>query len=48
MATKRILWEEKSRDVFNKAINRMVKMKFLRLNVNDDYNVGRGGANVAD
>ena len=26
----------------------MIKMKFLRLNVNDDYNYGMGGADIAD
>ena len=26
----------------------MTKMKFLRLNVNDDYNYGMGGADIAD
>ena len=26
----------------------MAKMKFLRLNVNDDYNYGMGGADIAD
>ena len=48
MATEIIFWEEKSRDVFDKAKNQMVKMKFLRLNVNDDYNFGMGGADIAD
>lgn len=48
MATERIFWEEKSRDVFDKATNQMTKMKFLRLNVNDDYNFGMGGADIAD
>ena len=48
MATERIFWEEKSRDVFDKATNRMVKMKFLRLNVKKDYNYGMGGADISD
>ena len=48
MATKRIFCEEKSRDVFDKVINRMVTMEFLLLNVNDDYNFGMGGADTAD
>ena len=48
MATERIFWEEKSRDVFDKATNQMAKTKYLRLNVNDDYNYGMGGADIAD
>ena len=48
MATERIFWEEKSREVSDKATNQIVKIKFLRLNVNDDCNFGMGGADVAD
>ena len=48
MATEKILWEKKSRDTFDKATNRTVTMKFLRLNVNNDYNYVMGGANIAD
>ena len=48
MATERIFWEEKKRQVFDKSRNQMTTMKFLRLNVNDEYNFGMGGADVAD
>lgn len=48
MTTKRIFLEEKSRDVFDKERNQIVKMKFLHLNVNDAYNFGMGGANIAN
>ena len=34
--------------VFDKSMKQMVMMKFLRLNVNDDYNYGMGGADIID
>ena len=43
-----IKWEDKSRPVYNRSIGQMSKMKLLRLNVNDDYNYGMGGAEIAD
>ena len=48
MKTKEIYWEDKTRDVFDKENGCMAKMKSLRLNVNDDYNYGMGGADIAD
>ena len=47
MATERIFWEEKGREVFDKATNQMAKMKFLRLNITNEYKYGIGGANIA-
>ena len=48
MAAKKICWEEKSREVYDKVMRKMKVIKFLRLNVNDDYNYGMGGADIAD
>ena len=48
MAVEKIFWEEKSKEVYDKEMKRMKQIKFLRLNVNDDYNYGMGGADIAD
>ena len=48
MACKEIKWIEKTRLVFDKALDKMVPLKFLRLNVNDDYNNGMGSVDIAD
>ena len=43
-----IKWEDKSRLVYNRYIGQMSTMTFLRLNTNDGYNYGMGGADIAD
>jgi len=43
-----IKWIEKKRKVFDKSTKRMKQMTFLRLNINDDYNYGMGGVDIAD
>ena len=48
MKAQSIKWEEKSRQVYDRSKGEMTTMKFLRLNVNDDYNYGMGGADIAD
>ena len=48
MAAEKICWETKTREVFNRETGKMGEMKFHRLNVNDDYNYGMGGADIAD
>lgn len=41
-------WIVKERKVFDKQSLQMVPLQFLRLNVNDEYNVGMGDVDVAD
>ena len=48
MKAESIKWEEKSRSVYDRSKGEMAVMKFLRLNINDDYNYGMGGADIAD
>ena len=48
MVVDNIKWTEKKREVYDQSIGRMTTMKLLRLNVNDDYNYGMGGADIAD
>ena len=48
MAVDNIRLTEKKREVYDRYIGRMTKMKFLRLNVNNDYRYGMGGADIAD
>ena len=36
MATQRIFWEEKKRQVFDKSRNEITTIEFLRLNLNDE------------
>ena len=43
-----IKWEDKSRPVYDRYIGHMSTMKFLRININDDYNYGMGGDEIAD
>ena len=43
-----IKWEYKSIPVYDISIGQMSTMKFLRLNVNNYYNYGMGGADIAD
>ena len=48
MACTEVKWISKSRQVYDKIKRRMVTAKFLRLNVNNDYNYGMGYVDVAD
>ena len=48
MAAKRIYWEEKIREVWDKNSGTKQKIKFHRLNVNNDYNYRMGGTDIAD
>ena len=48
MSAENIKWVEKKREVYDRSIGRMTTMKFLRLNVNDEYNYGMGGVDIAD
>ena len=48
MTSDSIKWEEKSISVYSISIGQMSTMKLLRLNVNDDYNYGMGGSDIAD
>ena len=34
--------------MYDRSIGQISKMKFLRINVNNDYNYGMGGADIAD
>jgi Transposase IS4 len=43
-----IKWVEKTRLVYDSEQSKMVAMKFLRLNLNDDYNNDMGHVDVAD
>ena len=48
MKSESIKWEEKSRPVYDRSMGQMSTTKFLRLNVNGDYNYGMVGADIAD
>jgi Transposase IS4 len=48
MVCESIKWVEKTRPVYDAKERRMVGVKFLRLNVNDDYNQDMGHVDVAD
>ena len=48
MAAENIYWEENKREVFDRSTGKMKSMKFYRLNVNNDYNFGMGGVDIAD
>ena len=48
MAVKNIKWIEAKREVYDQSIGLMTTMKFLRINVNDYYNYGIGGADIGD
>ena len=43
-----IEWVLKAKDVWNEAKQRMEKLEFLRLNVNDDYNKDMNAVDIAD
>ena len=48
MAVDNIKWTENKIAVYDRSIGRMTTIKFLRLNVNNDYNYVMGGADIAD
>ena len=48
MTCDEVKWIRKTRKVFDKAKKKMVKGDFLRLNINDEYNNGMGGVDIAD
>ena len=48
MAAEKIYWHENKREVYDRTTGRMKEITFLRLNVNNDYNYGMGGADIAD
>ena len=48
MEVDHIKWTENKIEVYDRSIGPMTTMKFLRINVNDDYNYGMGGADIAD
>ena len=48
MEVDNIKWTENKIEVYDRSIGPMTTMKFLRLNVNNDYNYGMGGADIAD
>jgi len=48
MAAELIQWVRKQRLVFNPDTGSMETMRFLRLNINNDYNFGMGGVDIAD
>ena len=48
MEAEKIKWEEKTQNVNDKGKGNWVKMKLLRININDDYTYGMGGADVDD
>jgi len=48
MICESIAWIQKERQVFNVETNRMETMRFLRLNVNDSYNMDMGHVDVSD
>ena len=43
-----IKWIEKERLVYDKSKNKTIKLKFLRLNVTEEYNFGMGHVDMAD
>jgi len=48
MIAESIEWKEKIREVWNKVARQMQPIKFLRVNVNDDYNNKMNAVDVAD
>ena len=48
MTCEEIKWITKVRSIYDKVKNKMVKVPFLCLNINDDYNFGMGGVDIAD
>ena len=48
MCTESIVWVEKKRKVFDKSTNQYVDFRFLRLNINDEYNQEMGDVDISD
>ena len=48
MACTDIKWIKKSRLVYDKVAKKLVPMDFLIFNINDNYNNGMGGVDIAD
>ena len=48
MVAEKIFWKVMKRSVYDKDRCRMKQIEYLRLNVNDDYNTGMNGADIAD
>ena len=44
----KIKWVECEKKVFCVELDQVESLKFLRLSINNDYNYGMGGANIAD
>ena len=47
-ACEELKWVKKTREVYHKGLNRMVKLPFYRLNVVDEYNNNMNNVDVAD
>ena len=48
MCTESIVWVEKKRKVYDKSTNQYVDFRFLRLNINDEYNQEMGDVDISD
>ena len=48
MVADKILLEEKIREIYDQTTGKMKDLKFHRLNINNGYNFGMGGADIAD
>ena len=48
MCAEKIVWQENKREVYDQGTGKVKNMIFHRLNVNNDYNFGMGGAAIAD
>lgn len=48
MSCTELKWVEKEKVVFDKKEEKRVKMRFLRCSINDDYNNGMNGVDIAD
>ena len=48
MAVDNIKWTEKKIEVYDRSIGPITTMKFLRINVNNDYNYGMSGADIVE
>jgi len=48
MIAESISWKENTRKVWNKHVRKMQEMKYLRVNVNDDYNHKMNPVDIAD
>ena len=48
MYAEKIFWDENKREVYDRETGKMKDIIFHRPNVNNDYNFGMGGADIAD